>query len=58
MSTRQKHIQYIHVLTSFTSRFSSEHPSHPLVRELTAKARLFDECSSQYNIPPIAVGPA
>lgn len=37
------------------SRFCSEHPSHPMVVDLSAKAELFDSCAAKFQLPPRAV---
>jgi len=36
------------------SRMISEHPNHPLVRDIGHKAELFDEAASQFAVPPMA----
>lgn len=37
------------------SRLCSEHPSHPMVVDLSAKAELFDSCAAKFQLPPRAV---
>jgi len=37
------------------SRFSSQHPSHPMVADISSKELLFDECASKFEVPPRAV---
>ncbi|OJA16812.1 hypothetical protein AZE42_04763 [Rhizopogon vesiculosus] len=37
------------------SRLSSQHPSHPMVTDISAKELLFDECASKFEIPPRAI---
>ncbi|KAI6041269.1 coatomer epsilon subunit-domain-containing protein [Pisolithus marmoratus] len=40
------------------SRLCSEHPSHPMVIDLFAKAELFDSCVAKFELPPRAVASA
>lgn len=40
------------------SRLCSEHPSHPMVVDLSAKAELFDSCAAKFQLPPRAVASA
>ncbi|KAI5999348.1 coatomer complex protein [Pisolithus orientalis] len=37
------------------SRLCSEHPSHAMVVDLSAKAELFDSCAAKFQLPPRAV---
>ncbi|KAH7914863.1 coatomer epsilon subunit-domain-containing protein [Hygrophoropsis aurantiaca] len=34
------------------TRLTTDHPSHPLVVDINAKADLFDECAAKFDIPP------
>ncbi|EIN09551.1 hypothetical protein PUNSTDRAFT_51790 [Punctularia strigosozonata HHB-11173 SS5] len=38
------------------SRLTSEYPSHPLIADLEKKAEEFDQFSTQFSVPPLAVG--
>ncbi|KAI6113066.1 coatomer epsilon subunit-domain-containing protein [Pisolithus sp. B1] len=40
------------------SRLCSEHPSHPMVVDLSTKAELFDSCAAKFQLPPRAVASA
>ncbi|KAH7890810.1 coatomer epsilon subunit-domain-containing protein [Phlebopus sp. FC_14] len=40
------------------SRLSTEHPSHPMVMDVNAKAELFDSCAAKFSVPPRAVAAA
>ncbi|KAL1723046.1 coatomer epsilon subunit-domain-containing protein [Schizophyllum commune] len=36
------------------ARLQSEHPDHPLVADLAAKASIFDEFAAKFDVPPVA----
>ncbi|KAJ7066640.1 coatomer complex protein [Mycena amicta] len=40
------------------TRLSTEHPSHPLVVDVSQKADLFDEFCAKFTVPPLAISAA
>ena len=44
-----------HGLLPFASRLASEHPEHPLVTTVNAKASEFDDLAAKIKIPPLAI---
>ena len=53
-------VSYLLVLVRVSSdtppsrRLQAEHPNHPLVADLAAKASIFDEFAAKFDVPPVA----